>query len=164
MEGTLKTILLGLVILSTTACLGDDPDHTDAVGSSVTLSPKISQLGGLPSGFHTRLLKMIGSDITAPSQQQADVKLNFLSDWAMTIGAPELCQGCTASLVHNNLSIETNDGATNSITIWDDARGVDVCTISLRLNVNAKTVILADNCGTTNADTTPPSFGGARQD
>ncbi len=161
----MKTILLGLVILGSTACLGDDPDHMGGAVSGVQESPEISKFAvGVPSAFHGRLLQMISTMPTAPSTNTAGVRVDLLSNWAMTIDAPDLCQGCTATLVHDKLDVLTAEGATNTITVWDDARTINVCAISLRLDVNSKTIILADTCGTSIFDVgTPPVRGGARE-
>ena len=98
------------------------------------------------------------------SPNAISTKATLASDFSMTVDAPELCQDCTVSLNQAKLAVETADGGTNTITVFDDGRQVDICTISLRLSVNAKTIILADNCGSTFADVgEPPIFGGARQ-
>lgn len=148
MEGHLKTLCIGLVILSA-ACVGDDPDHSQPSNPQATRSPKIQQTSAaLPEGLHTRLLNVIGTDPTSPSTNVAGIKVDLSSDWAMTVGAPELCTNCTLTLIHDRMDPMADGTVNHEVTVYDDAAGLGLCVISLQISVDAKTAIRADTCGT----------------
>src|SRR6185295_12218391 len=73
--------------------------------------------------------------------------INQAADWAVTVGAPELCGSCTVTLLHHQNDL--SNPVTSTVTVYDDVANVALCQISLTLNVNEKTVIRADTCGVT---------------
>jgi len=133
-EEPLKTLALGLVLAFAPACLGDDPDHLDPASTGGIQSPILAT--GVPSTLHNRLLSQEGTVIgTSGSLTRNN------NDWASQLDAPELCTGCTVTLVHHF------DGDLQIVTVFDNSTNQSLCTIT----VSARGMI--DTCG---APTTPP--------
>lgn len=164
-EGILKTLALGLVLALTPACLGDDPDHTAPIDIPATTSPHFGFVRpALPDALHTRLLTGIGTTADNASTNVAGIRVDLARDSATTVDAPELCTGCTVTLLHH-MSDDLNSPLVHTVDIYNDQSASLLCAISLAVSVDAKKSIRADTCGTESTQTgaPPQQLPGARE-
>jgi hypothetical protein len=109
-------------------------------------SPKL-QLAGIPEALHTRLLAGIGTSSNDASTNVAGIRVELAMDSASTVGAPELCSGCTITLLHHVTDALTSP-LVHEIEVYNDTTAQLLCSLSLATYTNEKTEILADTCGT----------------
>ncbi len=151
----MKTLALGLVLALTPACLGDDPDHTAPIDIPATQSSHYGFVhNGIPDALHTRLLAGIGTAADSASTNVSGIRVDLARDSATTVDAPELCTGCTVTLLHH-LSSDAGD-MIHSFEVYNDQASASlVCAITLEVAVDAKKSIRADTCGTISTTSGP---------
>ena len=120
-------LAIGLFVFAP-ACLGDDPDHLDP--SSGIQAGNFAT--SIPDTLHNRLLSQIGTVIGSTG-----TRTRMVDDWATSVDAPELCNGCTITLLQHNQGAGLED-----VTVYNNQTNEILCHISVGPDA------MTDTCGT----------------